>query len=167
MKKILIPVDGSASSQQAVRHVVNRFFGDSNIEVHLLHVRVPFSQHIASFVSKRNRDGYHRDMAERALEPARELLKKHGVPHITHVELGEKAPTIDRVAKELRVHQIVIGTARKNSLTRLIEDSVTSNLLEITQVPVEVVAGAEASRWERYGVTAGVGAAVLAVLLVD
>ena len=41
--KILCPLDFSASSQQAVRHVVNRFFGDSNIEVHLLHVRVPFS----------------------------------------------------------------------------------------------------------------------------
>ena len=42
MRKILIPVDGTASALQAVRHVVNQFLTDANMEVHLLHVRAPF-----------------------------------------------------------------------------------------------------------------------------
>lgn len=165
MKKLLIPVDGSANSMRAVRHVVNCFMNDSGMEVHLLHVRAPFSQHISRFVSRSNREGYHREMAEKTLQPARDLLNKHGVPHATHIELGDRAATIHRVAQRLRVNQIVMGTARKNSLTRMLEDSVTSKVLEIAQVPVEVIAGSDVSRFEKFGVPAGVGAAV-ALLLV-
>ena len=41
----------------------------------------------------------------------------------------------------MRASQIVMGTARKSSLTRMIEDSVTNRVLEKTDVPVEVIAG--------------------------
>lgn len=165
MTKILLPVDGSANALNAVRHVVNRFLGDPAMEVHLLHVRAPLSRHIARFVSRRDRENFHRDEAERALAPARELLNQFGVPHADHIELGDKASTIHRVAQRLRVNQIVMGTARKNSLTRMLEDSVTNKVLEIAQVPVEVVAGQAVSKLEKFGVPAGVGAAV-ALLLV-
>jgi len=165
MKKVLIPVNGTASSLQAVRHVVNQFLSDSNVEVHLLHVRAPFSQHVSRFVSKTNRQSYHREMAEKALQSARDLLNQHGVPHASHIELGDAASVIERVAQRLRVDQIVMGTARKNTLTRLVEDSVTSKVLETARVPVEVIAGAPASRWERIGIPAGVGAALAALFI--
>lgn len=166
MTKILLPVDGSANALTAVRHVINRFRGDSAMEVHLLHVRAPLSRHIARFVSRRDRENFHREEAGRALAPARELLNRFGVPHADHIELGEKAATIHRVAQRLRVNQIVMGTARKNSLTRMLEDSVTNNVLEIAQVPVEVVAGGAVSKLEKFGVPAGVGAAVAFLLVV-
>ena len=167
MRKILIPVDGSANALRAVRHVVNRFLAVPNVgEVHLLHVRHPFSQHVAHFVSKRNRDGYHREQAEKALQPARDLLNLHSVPHASHFDVGDTAETINGLAQRLRVDEIVMGTSRKNTLTRLIEDSVTSKVLEIARVPVEVVTGAPASRWARIGVPAGVGAALAALVVV-
>lgn len=165
MLKVLIPVDGTENSLQAVRHAVNRFLADSAMEVHLLHVRPPFSRHVAQFTSRRNRESYHREAAGRALEPAQALLNQHGVPHAVHIELGDKAETIDRVAQRLRVDQIVMGTARKNSLTRLLEDSVTNRVLEIARVPVEVIAGAHVSRLEKYGLPAAVGAALAAMLV--
>jgi len=165
MMKVLLPVDGSANSLNAVRHVVNRFLGNSAMEVHLLHVRAPLTQHIAQFVSRRDRENFHKQEAERALAPARELLNQFGVPHAEHVELGEKAATIHRIAQRLRVGQIVMGTARKNSVTRMLEDSVTNKVLEIAQVPVEVVAGQSVSRLEQFGIPAGVGAAVAFLLV--
>ena len=165
MRKILIPVDGTASALQAVRHVVNQFLTDANMEVHLLHVRAPFSQYVSRFVSKRNRHSYHRELAEKALQSARDLLDKHGVPHASHTELGETAVVIDRVAQRLRADQIVMGTARKSTLTRLVQDSVTSKVLETARVPVEVVAGAPASWWERIGVPATVGTALAALFM--
>lgn len=165
MLKLLLPVDGSANSLAAVRHVVNRFMGDSAMEVHLLHVRAPLTRHIAQFVSKRDRENFHKEEAERALAPARDLLNQFGVPHAEHVELGEKAATIHRVAQRLRVNQIVMGTARKNSVTRMLEDSVTNKVLEIAQVPVEVVAGQSVSKLEQFGIPAGVGAAVAFLLV--
>ena len=61
-----------------------------------------------------------------------------------------------------------MGTARKNSLTRLLEDSITNRVLELTDVPVEIVAGESISKLERFGVPAGVGAALaIAVLAID
>jgi len=128
-------------------------------------VRTPLSQYIARFISRREREQFHRDEAERALAPARALLNQFSVPYAEHVELGDKAATIHRVAQRLRVNQIVMGTARKNSLTRMLEDSITNKVLEIAQVPVEVVAGQEVSRLEKFGVPAGVGAAVAFLLV--
>ena len=168
MSKVLLPVDGSPNSLRAVRHVVNQFMRDHTIEAHLLHVRTPLSQHVSRFVSKRNRAAWHRDEAEKALNPARAMLDKFGVPYAAHVELGDRAVTIDRVAQRLHVDRIVMGTARKNSLTRLVEDSVTNRVLEMTQVPVEVVAGNSISVIERIGIPATVGAALaLLVTAID
>ena len=165
MLKILIPIDGSENSLLAVRHVVNRFVEDSRLEVHLLHVRPPFSMHVAQFSSRNNREQYHREMAGRALEPARRLLDLHRVPYAVHIELGERAETIDRLAQRLHVEKIVMGTARKNSLTRLIEDSVTNRVLEIARVPVEIIAGGQVSLLEKYGLPAGIGAAIVALVI--
>ena len=163
--KVLIPVDGTENSLLAVRHVVNQFMTDFNMEVHLLHVRTPFSQHVARYVSRQNRQSYHSEKAEQALRKARELLAKYDVPHSSHIELGDTASVIDRVAQRVRADKIVMGTARKNSLTRLVEDSVTSKVLEITRVPVEVISGMQASLWERVGIPAGIVAALAALIL--
>ena len=164
MKKVLIPVDGSRNSLKAVQHVVNRFVTNEPVEVHLLHVRTPLNQHTARFLNRRTRAAWHRDESEKALKPAREILEKFSVPFAAHTELGEKAEMINRVAQRVRADQIVMGTARKNSLTRMLEDSVTNSVLEIAQVPVEVIAGEHVSRMERYGLPAGIAAALAFVI---
>jgi hypothetical protein len=48
-----------------------------------------------------------------------------------------------------------MGTARKNSFTRMVEDSTTNRVLESTSVPVEVISGNAVSKWERWGLPAG------------
>jgi hypothetical protein len=61
-----------------------------------------------------------------------------------------------------------MGTARKSSITRMLEDSVTNRVLEATSVPVEVVAGDAVSKWERWGLPVGVlGLGGLLLLAVD
>ncbi|MGE4111987.1 MAG: universal stress protein [Burkholderiales bacterium] len=164
---MLLPVDASANSLQAVEHVISRHAAGAALEVHLLHVRVPFSQYVARFVSRRDHQIYHRQEAERALAPARDLLNRVGVLHTDHVEFGDRAETILKVAQRLGVSQIVMGTARKNSLTRVIEDSVTSRVLEIVEVPVEIVVGRAVSRIDTVGLPAGVGAAAAVLLAIS
>ena len=165
MKRVLVPVDGSPNSEHALRRVITRFMSDSALEVHLLHVRTPFPQYIARFVSSRNRASYHRDEAEKATRPARDLLGRFGVPYACHMEVGDKATVISTVARRLRCDQIVMGTARKNSLTRLIDDSITSKVLEHTNVPVEVIVGDAISPVERYGIPAAIGTAIAFLLM--
>jgi YjbE family integral membrane protein len=165
MRKVLIPVDDAAYSLLAVRHVAGQVLSGGQVEVHLLHVRTPFSRHVSQFASRRNRDSLHRELAEKVLQPARALLQQHGIAHAVHIGVGEIAPAIDHAARRLHVDKIVMGTAPKNSLMRLLQDSVTHSVLEITRVPVEVVAGGQVSKLERYGVPAGIGAAVVALMV--
>ncbi len=167
VKRILLPVDASANSLQAVEHVISRHAAGGPMEVHLLHVRVPFSQYVARFLSRRDHQTHHRQEAERALAPARDMLNRSGVPHNDHVEFGDKAETIRRVAEQLGVDQIVMGTARKNSLTRLVEDSVTHRVLEIVEVPVEIVVGRAVSGFEKFGLPAGLSAAAAVLIAVS
>ena len=167
MTRILLPVDASVNSLQAVEHVIGRHAAGAAIEVHLLHVRVPLSRYIARFLSRSDHDAYHRQEAERALAPARDLLNRSGVPHTDHVEFGDKAETIRRVAQRLGAQQIVMGTARKNSLTRVIEDSVTNRVIQIVEMPVEVVVGRAVSPIEKIGLPAGLGVAAAVLIAVS
>jgi len=160
MQRILVPVDGSRNAEHAVRHVIAGFLQNPAVEIHLLNVQAPLSRHVSQFIRRRTREEFHLDEAEKALAPARALLDQHRIPHATHVKLGERAKAIADEARRLRCHQIVMGTARKNSLTRMLQDSVTNRVLEQTTVPVEIIAGDEVSKLERYGVPAGLGAAL-------
>lgn len=165
MLKVLVPADGSPNSLHAVRHVVNQFMKDSAMEIHLLNVQPPFSLHIARFVSKKNRNDFHRDQGEKALRPVREMLSSFGIPHAVHIEVGDKAKLIAEAARRMRCDQIVMSAARKNSLTRMIEDSTTNKVLELTDVPVEIIAGDAVSKLERYGIPAGIGTALALLFL--
>jgi nucleotide-binding universal stress UspA family protein len=164
MLKVLIPVDGSRNCQFAVKHVIKEFMNNTAMEIHLLNVQPPFSRDIARFVSRKSLRDYHRDEAEKALGPIKQMLDGFSIPYSVHAEVGERAKIITDTARRLRCDHIVMSTARKNSLTRLVENSVTNRVLELTSVPVELIAGDAVSKWERYGIPAGI-AAVLALML--
>jgi YjbE family integral membrane protein len=165
MQKILVPVDGSPNSLYAIRHLIRVFMDNSAMEIHLVNVQRPFSRYVARFLSKTSLDNWYRDEAEKALSPCRKLLEQHGVPHSLHIEKGEKAEVIVAAAKRLNCDMIVMSTARKSSLTRMVEASVTNRVLELTTVPVEVIAGGEVSSLERYGIPTGIGIGVTALLM--
>ncbi|HWI15730.1 MAG TPA: HAD-IC family P-type ATPase, partial [Burkholderiales bacterium] len=167
MRKVLIPVDGSRNSEFAVRHVVKQFMNDSAMQVHLLNVQTPLTSHVAQYLTRKDRHEYYSDAAEKALDPARRILEKFGIPYSVHTELGERAECITHTASRLRCDEIVMSTARKNSLTRLIENSVTNRVLELTPLPVEIVAGNSVSSLERYGIPAALAAVLALFLAVD
>ena len=160
MKKVLVPVDGSHNAHHAVRHVINEIRQNGPIEVHLLNVQTPFSRHVAQFVSRKSRDSYRRDEAAKALKPIRRMLDAANVTYSVHVEMGRKAEVITETARRLDCDRIVMATARKNSLTRMLEASVTNRVVELTTVPVEVIAGDGVSKVERFGIPIGVAGAI-------
>jgi YjbE family integral membrane protein len=155
MLKVLVPVDGSANAQRAVRQTIDEYRRHHELEVHLLNVQPPLSRHIARFVSQADRDAWHRGQATQRMARAGALLTQSGVPHEYHWTVGDRAAEICAAAARLGAHHIVMGTARKNSVTRMLEDSVTNKVLEHTSVPVEVVTGDAVSKWEKWGVPGG------------
>ncbi len=164
MKTVLVPVGPTRNTLYAVRRVVQECLAHPDIEVHLLNVQMPLSRHVAQFLRQKARDDFHREQAESALAPARELLANHNIPYQVHVRSGDKALIIAEEAQRLNCDHIVMSTARKNSLTRMLEDSTTNRVLELTTVPVELVAGDQISRAERLGIPAGIGAALALIV---
>ena len=139
------------------------------MDVHLLNVQPPFSRYIARFTGNMSRKDYYRDQAEKAMGPIKQMLDDFSVPYSVHAEVGDKAKLIARTVRRLHCDRIVMSAARKNSLTRLVENSVTTQVIALTTVPVEVIAGDSVSKLERYGIPAGIGTALamLALAAVD
>jgi Ca2+-transporting ATPase len=157
MLKVLVPVDGSRNSEFSVRHVVRQFMNNTALEIHLLNVQPPLPSYITRFVRRKNVRDYHQDQAQKALRPIRQILDGFGIPYAVHMEIGNRAECITATARRLHCDHIVLSAARKNSLTRLVENSTTNRVLELTSVPVEIIPGNAVSRWERYGIPAGLG----------
>ncbi len=162
--KVLIPVDGSTNALQAVRYAARCEAGQGNVEIHLLHVCAPLSQYIARFLQHGERGRYHEAEARKALQEAEAVLKYLNVPFVSHVSIGEKAECIVRCAEEFSVHEVLLATARARSLTRVVEDAVSSQVLALARVPVSILAGDDVSRFEKFGLPAGIGAFVILML---
>lgn len=164
MRKVLVPVDGSRASLSAVRHVITESKHAKGCNVHLLNVQPPLRRHVAQFLSRAARESFYRDESEKALRCARAMLENARMPYVFHAEVGPPAEIIAEKSLQLGCDQIVMGTARKSSLLRAIESSVTNQVLEITRVPVVVIAGDKASIAERYAVPAAIGGALVLLL---
>lgn len=155
MLNVLVPIDGSPNALRAVRHAIAEFRRHHELKVHVLNVQPRLSRYVARFVARSDRDSWLLEQATADLAGAVALLDAAGVPHEAHWSAGDRAEEICRAAERLGAHHIVMATARKNSLTRMLEDSVTHKVLETTPVPVEVVTGDAVSKWERWGLPAG------------
>jgi YjbE family integral membrane protein len=167
MLKVLVPVDGSPNALHAVRHVIREYQRTHDLELHLLNVQPRLSRHIGRFISRDRRDQFYREQADQAMQPAQAALAAAQVPFHTHRVLGrDRARSIVDTAQQLGCHHLVMGTARKNSLTRMVEDSVTDRVLELTTLPVEVIAGDAVSKLERYGIPAGIAVGIGLLVLV-
>lgn len=156
MAKLLLPCDGSAPALPALREAIAEFRRDPALQIHLLNVQPPFSEHIARHLSQEARLEFHREHAREALAPALRLLDTADIPYTLHIEVGDRVERIVDLAQRLRCDRILLATSRKSPLLRALENSLTSRLIERAPVPVEVVAGAPASVLERVGVPAGV-----------
>ncbi len=142
MVTLLLPCDGSSNALFAVRHAV-----------------------VARHINRELRADFHRERADEALAEARQLLEAAGVPHHVHTEVRDQARCIADAARRLHCARSVIGTARKSAFARALENSLSGPLLERSSVPVELICGATAGAWEKFGIPAGVGAG-MALLVV-
>ena len=166
MQRVLIPVDGSAHAESAVRHVLARLQRGAPTEVHLLNVQQPLSRRMARFVPRNTLRDWYAEQAERALAPARRLLEQAGVPHTEHRLRGERAEQIVRQARHLG-SDLIVMQAGPNTLARALGGSTTFRVLERASVPVEVIGGARRTLLQKWGLPAGLGALLGLVLIAD
>lgn len=80
MLKALVPIDGSANSLGAVRHVIKLVKDREPLEIHLLNVQPPMHGDVTMFISGSVLKEFHQEQAAKALASACRLLDGVGVP---------------------------------------------------------------------------------------
>ncbi|MBU3598339.1 YjbE family putative metal transport protein [Polynucleobacter sp. AP-Basta-1000A-D1] len=167
MNKILIPVDSSKNSEMAVKHAVKTYGQDPNASFHLCNVQPTLYRHIGKYLSKQTVNEWHAERAALASASASAYLEKQGLKFSFTYVCGDTGTAIRDEAVRLECDRIVVGTSKKNSLSRLFENSTTAKLLEISDIPVEVVTGSSLPMLERWGIPAiGAGAATALMAVV-
>lgn len=138
MSLVLVPIDGSPRSEQAIDVLAGRLRGRTGARVHLLYVHEPLvrSGKIPLFQPRDRAEAFRSEHAAAVLRAAKERLDGTGVPVETLVEQGELYPTIARVATRLGASEVVLGV-RRPWLGRLVEALVRRmRPLEALRVPV-------------------------------
>jgi nucleotide-binding universal stress UspA family protein len=163
MRKVLIPVDGSAKSLAAVRDVA--LAGAREIDrVHLLHVQARLPRHVARWIPRAQREAWRLQRADEALARARGELERRGIPIDVHVALGPVSTAVCAAARRLGVHEIVLGATRRGPVAAWLANSTSARLIEASPVPVRVIPAAAASWLDRLALPAGLGVAALLLL---
>jgi nucleotide-binding universal stress UspA family protein len=138
--KILLPVDGSEGSARAARHVAGLAARAKDLEVHLVNVQTRGDDWmVRRMIKPEELAKMEQEWSESAIAPARMILQAVGVAAIDHLEQGDVAPTIARLAQELACDQIVMGTRGHTALGDLLLGSVAVKVLHLSDVPVTLV----------------------------
>ena len=168
MNKVLIPVEDSSNTLLALKYAVNTYGKDSQTHFHICNVQPRIYHHIGKFFSKTDIKEWQAERAYSAAKSAVEFLTKANVNFSFTHACGDKGEALRDEAMRLGCSRIVIGSAKKNSLSRLFENSTTAKLLEISDIPVEVVTGKSLPALERWGIPAlwaGAATALMAAVI--
>lgn len=148
-KKILVPVDGSATANLGLREAM-RLAKDQGAALELLHV---VDQH---FVMNPGMDAgvFTEDLFESLREAGRDILgkaeaavRKQGLQFksVLLETMASPADMIVRQAKRSRADLIVIGTHGRRGVRRLLMGSDAEQVVRTSSVPVLLVRGKEAA----------------------
>jgi nucleotide-binding universal stress UspA family protein len=135
--KILVPVDGSRYSQEAVRFIKSRttLLG-RNPQVRLLNVQFPIPPHAERVVGKDACQAYYQDEADKVLTPLTAALKDAGIDAERSFAVGRPSERIAQAAQQGDVDLILIGSHGHSALAGLILGSTAHETLARTDKPV-------------------------------
>ncbi|MCD2512697.1 universal stress protein [Comamonas endophytica] len=139
MLRIMIAVDGSEPSLDAVRHGVQLVRQGLQASLVLAH-----AQQEATLYELATQDP---DLIARAsvaagrhlMEPAVALAEAAGVPYETDIGLGETAATLVALAERNGCDMIIIGALGQGGVRRALVGSVSREVARLSPVPVTIV----------------------------
>jgi len=138
--KILLPVDGSAASLEAVRHALQLIRGGLRASLVLANVQEPATlyemllAHDAEVIEQVSAQaGLH------LLEPAQALVREAGVEHEIEVAAGDPAHTLIDILENFGCDMVVMGARGMGTLRSALLGSVSHEVLHAAPVPVLIV----------------------------
>jgi nucleotide-binding universal stress UspA family protein len=140
--KILIPVDGSRLSQDAVEFVAGRStLVGASPEISLVNAQWPLSSQVERIVGRAATRAIHYEQAEKIARPALALLARAGMKAELKVAVGSPAEAVAHEADASRADLIVMGSHGRTELKRALLGSVAYGVLARTRVPVLLLRG--------------------------
>ena len=133
-RRILVPLDGSATAEQALAHAkeqAKRF----RAELELVHITEPSS----SFSGVEFVQDKRREQALEYLNRVAGRIRKHGLPVNVAIYEGRAHEEICRYAEDESVDLIVLSSRGQSGLTRWMMGSVADRVIRGSQVPVLIV----------------------------
>lgn len=139
--KILLPVDGSKASVNAVKYVIKlakNLSSEVRITLVSVHENVIFRR-AQSFVSKETINDYLRELSEHDLKAAQKLLDAAGVKHSMVIEQGHPYEVILNLANKGKVDLIVMGAKGRSGIVDTLLGSVAQRVSSQAKQPVLLV----------------------------
>ncbi|NHN59852.1 MULTISPECIES: universal stress protein [Halorussus] len=139
-KKILVPIDGSVQSDDALEHALEEF-ADHDITV--LHVIDPVDAGYSSPVAipGGSEEWYEnaQEESEALFAEARAVADGYGVALDSATELGSPSRTIVEFADDEGFDHIVMGSHGRAGVSRILLGSVAETVVRRATMPVTVV----------------------------
>ena len=142
-QRILVPIDGSATSERALQEAVKLASGKARIRlVYVTEEAYSLDAEGYAFIDYAALQEAVRRTGERALAQAAEKVRKSGMTAETALleAAGERiANVVDGEARRWPADLIVIGTHGRSGLSRLLLGSVAEGVVRGASVPVLLV----------------------------
>jgi nucleotide-binding universal stress UspA family protein len=137
--KILLAVDGSPISLQAVKFVAKLAKQLAKPpDVILFNADPPLMQAVAIKIGLQAAAKYHADNGAYAIKAARAALKRARIAFTEMLVVSEPAAAIVKTAKGERCELIVMGSHGRTALKTLLVGSVTAKVIAQGDIPVVV-----------------------------
>jgi nucleotide-binding universal stress UspA family protein len=142
--KVLLPVDGSELSLEAVRVALRMRQDGLSLSAVLANVQEPAS--LYEILVAHDPDVIDQLSAEaglHALQPARDLLDAAGVEYECEVAKGDPAHTLIDISERFGCDMVVMGARGASALRSAMLGSVSNEVLHASLVPVVIVKPAD------------------------
>ena len=144
-QRILVPVDGSATSERALQEAIKLAAGKAQLRlVHVIEEIYPLDIEGYAYIDQIALQEAVRHTGERVLGQAAEKAQRSGVAAETvllEAGGGRVADVIEGEARNWPADLIVIGTHGRTGLSRLLLGSVAEGVARGASVPVLLVRG--------------------------
>ena len=132
--RVLLAVDRSNSTLRAIEYVCNLARSGAQLEVEVLNVPRPVPA--LCFENQTMADNYYREQGAAVLGDVNEALRDAGLYSTVHIEPGDPAETILKVAERRNCTRIVMGSRGLGSIANLVLGSVAYKVLQLAPIPV-------------------------------
>ena len=140
--KILVAVDGSKASLDAVKYVIDHaadYKVAPSVELVTVHREVPKLPGMGAAVGKTQIQRYYMEEGEEVMTPSMKLLDKARITYQPHVLVGDPAQRVVEHAVKSKCELIVVGSKGRTAVGKMLVGSVATKVLQLSDIPVLLV----------------------------